>query len=142
MKRYFCSRNLSNSTISFLKYFHDTYVEAEESGFNIKFWSSFERFLNDLPRTTNSWEGCHRSLNQQANIPNSNFARLVEILKTEEELTNFNLERLYRKRQIICMRSDYEKEYKLQQLLKYQHFLGDESYNEALQTILKWKTSF
>ena len=109
MKRHVCSRNLSNSTISFLNFFQDTYVvEAQESGLNIKCWSSFERFLNDLLKTTNFLEGCHRSLNQQANIPNPNFARLLEILKTKE-LTNFTLERLYRKREIIWMRLDFKK---------------------------------
>lgn len=49
------------------------------------------RILQEIPRTTNSIEGWHRSFNAKNEVKHPNIARLVHVMKEEEEINHFHL---------------------------------------------------
>ena len=64
----------------------------------------------------------------------------MEILKTEEELAVFTLQRILKGKEIQIPRMDFQKEYKLKTIVKNKIHFDNESFHESLQNVMKWKT--
>jgi hypothetical protein len=71
----------------FFEYYKSTYIidNAEHvkcSMYELTFWSCHERIINDIPRSTNSVEGWHRSLNNYTFVSHPNIGKFIQIIKT------------------------------------------------------------
>jgi hypothetical protein len=62
--------------------------------FDIKFWSCNEKVRLSIPRTTNSLEAWHRSLNSKFNVAHPNFAEFIEVLRMENERVRVEISQL------------------------------------------------
>ena len=83
----------SNSVKSYLKYFEESFVRARTSGessYPVEFWSTHDRKLKDVPRTTNNLEAWHRKINQINTMAHPNSARFIEVIKSEEQITKIH----------------------------------------------------
>jgi hypothetical protein len=54
-------------------------------------WSEFENVINDRPKTSNSLEGWHRSLNSLVNQKSPSFLKIFQTFQIEQ---NFNESKL------------------------------------------------
>ena len=140
-KRYFYSKPVSGSCKRFLQYFENTYILESEHSYPVKFWSCYQRITSEIPRTTNSSEAWHASLNRQTLLSNPSMAKLFEVLKSEEDITAFSLTRLFNGRDIPVAKCDYKKEFQLRQICMNREHFNNDSYCEALQNVYKFKTN-
>lgn len=72
---------------SFFNYFEHTYIGTEtvEPKYGLNFWNCSERVKFNIPRTINSLEAWHRSLNSKFNVSHPNICKLIDVLKMENE---------------------------------------------------------
>ena len=74
-------------------YFEDTWIgrpfrrRRREAIFKPEMWTTFERVLEDLPKTNNSLEGWHRTLQVTLGYNHPTFYKFVEFLKLEQDNT-------------------------------------------------------
>lgn len=125
---------------TFINYFEKNYIMGTESShYNINFWSCYHRVVNNIPRTINSSEAWHRSVNFQTVVKHPNLAKLVEVLQTEEDLTSFSLTRVCSGVEVPTPNIDYKKEWKLREVLRDHQIYDLESYFDTLFLIHTWK---
>ena len=141
LKSTFFSETSNVGVRKFIEYFDRTYMSTTSSSqYQIGFWSCYDRVLKNIPRTINTSEAWHKSLNYQAAVKHPNLAKLVDILKTEEDLTSFTLTRVSSGIEIPTCKSDLKKEWQIRGVLKSRNIFNVDSYLEALEAIYQWKT--
>ena len=81
-----------------IDYFEDTYIGRLRPGghrraplFDMELWNMYNQTIDDLPRTNNAVEGCHRSFQANVGAYHPNFWRFINILKREQNLTQVNI---------------------------------------------------
>ncbi|CAN7996554.1 unnamed protein product [Ixodes hexagonus] len=87
--------NQEEGTSSVFEYFERTYIGVplgrnrtrREPPFPPSLWSCHERVVDELPKTNNSVEAWHRSVQSALGFQHPDPYRLVEALKTEQSLT-------------------------------------------------------
>jgi hypothetical protein len=88
------TKEISNTEM-LLEYFTNYYLNDNDvfnSGFDvIKFWSCYERVLNNIPRTTNGVEAWHRTLNARCQVAHPNLGKFITIIQKEEEVVKYKL---------------------------------------------------
>ena len=107
----------------------------EEGGgcvFSLELWNINRRILEDVPRTTNSVEGGHRSLNSDVVIAHPNLIRLILAMKGEEEGVRTKLKRLTPGVEFPYLRCNLQKKHQLKYLLKYKNVSIDWGFHGAL----------
>ena len=112
IKQQYLKEDLSNATKNFLRYFEENYINGkndQEPAYAIAFWSTYERVLQEIPRTTNSLEAWHRHINRLTVNAHPNIARFIEVMKQEENSTTFQLTRLFNGIEIETSSSDFKK---------------------------------
>jgi hypothetical protein len=92
--------------------------------------SSYERVLKNIPRTTNTVEAWHRSINKDCQISHPNIARFIEMLKRQEEETRFNIIQISNGVCLPNVGADFKKEYYLRNVVEnYYNFECDAYFN-------------
>ena len=88
--------NLKNLN-EFFNYLEYTYIGRFDNDnftfpvFPLEFWTCHDRIKQTIPRTTNSVEAWHRSINQSATVAHPNIARFVELMKNNEHSIYYDL---------------------------------------------------
>ncbi len=129
---------------TFVRYFEENYVcgkNGRDPTYPISFWSTHDRILGDIPRTTNALEAWHRSLNHISVSAHPNLARFLEILKQEETLISFRLKRLLEGMEIETTSSNFRRVFQLKKVVANKHIFDDEAFFKALSNVQQWKTN-
>ncbi|KAG0439351.1 hypothetical protein DMUE_2487 [Dictyocoela muelleri] len=92
-EKYIQSKTYYDDLLKVWKWFKNTYLcnNKEICIFNIRFWSSYFRIMNDSTLTTNTIEGWHRSLNFNVRIPHPNINFFIEELIKEQTKVEFEI---------------------------------------------------
>lgn len=132
----------------FLLYFEKTFIhisynENENllSRYNTTFWSVYDLVESSLPRTTNSLESLHRTLNLESNVAHVKICKFIDILNNIQERTRFSLLRA-NKGDFDFIDANYKKEYFLLQTIKNFKNLTPESYFNLLEKVYNWDFLF
>lgn len=135
---FFLNTNAKEAVLNIFFWFESNYLKNKM--FKIKklndefynFWNVSENILHNLPKTTNSIEGWHRSLNNRVSSKNPSFYEILQILKNEQQLIEIKIcESLYSK---TCEKSTdidiknciecYESFYGVEFLMKIAYFIN------------------
>jgi hypothetical protein len=93
--------NINERTIlnDFLQYFEKVYIgnnnfmDTTPTGYGIEFWNNYESVVENYPRTTNYAERWNRTFNDRLFVIHPNIAHFISILKQEESIDKFDIER-------------------------------------------------
>ncbi|KAI0986744.1 hypothetical protein GJ496_008016 [Pomphorhynchus laevis] len=70
-----------------IEYFKQQYIgdESRSSIYSILFWNCYLRVLNSIPRTINSLEALHRSLNSLSSVAHVNLGKFIDLIREINE---------------------------------------------------------
>lgn len=136
------STNINNID-RFVSYFKRMFIgdisKKNEPIYDIKFWSSYNRVLNEIPRTTNSCEGWHRNFNYQCGTSSPNIARFISVLQKVEEVVRFKYIQITEACDLSVTNINFSYEYILKTTIKNFKIFELEKYGDALEKVTKWK---
>ncbi|KAF7699640.1 hypothetical protein CDIK_1097, partial [Cucumispora dikerogammari] len=129
----------------FITYFQQTYIgETDNSGvyvlplFKKELWSVYNRTINSIPRTTNSVEAWHKSLNSRINHAHPNIAMFINVIQKEEEVLRLFLSRA-KSGKVDFSKINLKKEEKLRIIVNNYNNYERKGFFKALNSIYKWK---
>lgn len=137
--------NIGEILVKFTNYFEKNYLgnymQSENyyntNVFKIEFWNCFDRTLQDIPRTINSVEAWHRSINKRAKTPHLNLVNIIFLLQREEESARVKFLQL--KELNISANFNLMYDYKLKMLLNNKKYYNDDEYLTTLNKLVEWK---
>lgn len=134
----FAEKNFNGRLDKFLKYFKNTYVGSVDKSpfYEIDFWNCNLRVLLNIPRTTNSVEAWHRSLNFKCNILHLNLRRFLEILIQENEKIRVTL--LQTRHEISINKDFLEKEEKIRRIVLSYYCYEEWEFFNAISKVMVW----
>ena len=124
--------------VNYVGYYDDEFLCTKPPKYLISSWSAYDRVLEDIPRTTNAVEAWHRTLNAGCDVAHPNIARLIEVLKAEEELVRLELNR--RLNGVISpnMKTIYY-DFMLKTVVSNELILSEDEYYTFLNRVAKWR---
>ncbi|KAF7693590.1 hypothetical protein CDIK_2276 [Cucumispora dikerogammari] len=127
----------------FFEYYQNTYLSDEitsdiASRYEPTFWSAHERILHDIPRSTNSVEGWHRSLNNSSFVKHPNIARFIEIIRIECEELRIALKQAQTGKYIFIGNQNFIKENKLKAVVRSYKIYTLSNFNVAINQVYTW----
>ena len=125
---------------------HITYVgnygifgEVKTPIFDFDIWNLHNSVLKGLPRTNNSVEAWHRSINSTLAVPHPNMALFLNLIANEEESTRANI--IQRKNGCLSFGSvNTGYEYKLKAICDSYMMYEVEEYCKILNVVVHWHT--
>lgn len=129
-----------------LDYFETVYIGIfstdliiiKEPMYELSFWNVYQRVFNNIPRTTNSVEGWHRSINQKAEIAHPNIARLITLIQDEEEINRINILKSL-SGDFALSKKNFLKEEKISVVVINYKFYDTLEYLKAISYIYGWE---
>jgi hypothetical protein len=129
---------------SFINYYENTYISKtdslceKEARYKQDFLSVFPLVFNSLPRTTNSLESFHSTLNFEAHVSHVNIGKFMEIIYMIREKNHFSLV----KAKNGCFHSsgvNFKKEHKLLTVVKNFNNIDKDAYLNAINMVYCWE---
>ncbi len=127
---------------AFLEYFRKQFISANDAtsvGYNVSFWSCFQRVIHSIPKTSNALESWHHALNNFFSQAHPNIAAFINTLSVIEQ-TNYIKMIQSKNGNLEVSERDFKKEEELRVICLHYNEFDIEKFLKVIEKLTGFKT--